>query len=107
VLGEQSQSERSNGVPAGIFHHFQCSAGRMGILVKLLILFGEWGVIAKTNLPRNRSALPREAVVSQSAVSGQVRGHRGGGIDPRFVRVADDPAEAAKLENRACATIKD
>ncbi len=31
ALGEQSQSEISYGVPAGIFHHFECNAGQMGI----------------------------------------------------------------------------
>jgi hypothetical protein len=34
-------------MPTGIFHHFEYSAGRMGILVKWLILFGEFVVIEK------------------------------------------------------------
>lgn len=51
ALGEQSQSELSSGMPAGIFHHFQSSAGQMGIWVKWLILFGEQVVIAKPIFP--------------------------------------------------------
>jgi hypothetical protein len=35
---EQSQWEFRNGVAAGIFHRLQCSAGPMGIRIKLLIL---------------------------------------------------------------------
>ena len=61
MLGEQSQSEFSYGVPTGIFHRFQCSAARMGILVKLLILFGGLGVIAENDFARNRSAWRRAA----------------------------------------------
>ena len=37
----------SNGVPADIFHRLQCSAGRAGISLKLLILFGEYVVTQK------------------------------------------------------------
>jgi hypothetical protein len=70
VLAKQSQSELSYGVPTGIFHHFQSSAGQMGILVKWLILFGEWVVIAKTDLARNRSTWLRVTVVSEYAVWG-------------------------------------
>ena len=40
-VAERSQSGISKGVPAGMYHRLQCSAGREGISVKWLILFGE------------------------------------------------------------------
>ena len=40
-MAERSQFQFRNGVPGGIFHHLQCSAGRMGISIKLLILYGK------------------------------------------------------------------
>ena len=40
-MAKRSQLGFSSSVPAGIFHHLQCSAGRIGIRLKLLILFGE------------------------------------------------------------------
>ena len=38
---KQSQSEFSNDGPAGIYHRFQCSAGKEGISGKVLIMYGE------------------------------------------------------------------
>jgi hypothetical protein len=40
-MAKRSQFQFRNGVPGGIFHHLQCSAGRMGISIKLLILYGK------------------------------------------------------------------
>ena len=46
-MAKRSQFQFRNGVPGGIFHHLQCSAGRMGIPIKLLILYGKLAVTAK------------------------------------------------------------
>jgi hypothetical protein len=46
-MAERSQFQFRNGVPGGIYHHLQCSAGRMGILIKLLILYGKLAVTEK------------------------------------------------------------
>jgi hypothetical protein len=40
-MTKRSQSGVSKGAPAGMCHRLQCSAGRVGISVKWLILFGE------------------------------------------------------------------
>ena len=41
-IAKRSQSGISDGGPAGMYHRLQCSAGRVEISVKWLILFGEW-----------------------------------------------------------------
>jgi hypothetical protein len=46
-MAKRSQFQFRNGVPGGIFHHLQCSAGRMGISIKLLILYGKLAVNVK------------------------------------------------------------
>lgn len=43
-MAKRSQSGISDRVPAGMYHRLQCSARRVRISVKWLILFGEWVV---------------------------------------------------------------
>jgi hypothetical protein len=43
-MAKRSQFQFRNGVPGGVYHHLQCSAGRMGIPIKLLILYGKLAV---------------------------------------------------------------
>jgi hypothetical protein len=47
-MAKRSQFQFRNGVPGGIFHHLQCSAGRMGILIKSLIPYGKLAVTTQT-----------------------------------------------------------
>ena len=53
-MAKRSQFQFRNGVPGGIFHHLQCSAGRMGIPIKLLILYGKLAVNEKGLLNAKR-----------------------------------------------------
>jgi len=46
-MAKRSQLGISDGVPAGMYHRLQCSARRVRISVKWLILFGEWAVNEK------------------------------------------------------------
>jgi hypothetical protein len=50
-------------------------------------------------------ATPGGFVISQIAVSGQLRGHRSGGIDLSFVRVADKPT-GGQVNTPALAAVK-
>ena len=47
-----------------------------------------------------KSPWGKRGVISPKAVSGQLRGHRGGGIDLSFVRVADYPFGAVPVQFR-------
>jgi hypothetical protein len=48
-----------------------------------------------------KSARGKRGVISPKAVSGQLRGHWGGGIDLNFVRVADHTPGAARRLSEA------
>ena len=59
-MAERSQLEFRNGVPAGMFHHLQCSAGPTETHRKLLILFTKV-VVTEKGFARFRGAFGRGA----------------------------------------------